>query len=366
VVDFANRLFVQVRNVNKGLMEFDSRGEFTGYMGANKVKFNAVDYLWKTISTQAQRDRMELFIPTEYNNVCLDHEGFIYVTNSTGVNGTATSTSTRRSGSGSTSRFTINTASTGPSTTTGTAASTTALGMSYIASGPGNTDPVRRLNAMGQDILIRNGYKQPIGDIVFGNAGGVTGSSRFIDVCAFDNDSYACFDRARGRIFMYDFQGNLLYAFGGVGNREGAFMMPVAIANMGYVLYALDSRTTALTRFDMTSYGLKINDALSEYRAGRYEDSAEIWDEVLKMNGNYDLAYIGIGRAALREGDYQTAMKYYELKHYRTGYGKAFQLYRKQWMEDNLWKILLVLGVVIFVPLVIKRSIRLAREIREA
>ena len=32
IVDFANRIFVQVRNVNKGLMEFDSRGEFVGYM----------------------------------------------------------------------------------------------------------------------------------------------------------------------------------------------------------------------------------------------------------------------------------------------------------------------------------------------
>jgi hypothetical protein len=86
VVDFANRVFVQVRNVNKGLMEFDSRGEFTGYMGANKVKFKFVDYVWKILATQAQRDRMKLFIPTEYNNMCLDNDGFIYVTNSTGAN----------------------------------------------------------------------------------------------------------------------------------------------------------------------------------------------------------------------------------------------------------------------------------------
>jgi len=313
VVDFANRIFVQVRNVNKGLMEFDNRGEFAGYMGANRVQFKIVDYIWKLISTQAQRERLELFIPTEYNNVALDSDGFIYVTNSTG-----------------------------------------------------EVDPVRRLNAMGQDILIRNGYEKPIGDIAFGSAGGVSGRSRFIDVVAFDNDSFACFDRTRGRIFMYDFQGNLLYAFGGLGNREGAFMMPVAIDRMGYVLYALDSRASALTRFELTSYGVKINDALSEYRAGRYEASAKIWEEVLKMNGNYDLAYIGIGRAALRQGDYQTAMRYYQLKHFRIGYGKAFQLYRKQWMEENLWKILLILGILIAVPFVVKYSIKVVKEIREA
>jgi tetratricopeptide (TPR) repeat protein len=312
VVDFAGRIFLQARNVNKGLMEFDGRGEFSGYMGANKVHINLIDYFWKFISTQAQKERMELFVPTEYNNLCLDRDGFIYVTNSI-------------------------------------------LGI----------DPIRRLNAMGQDILIRNGYEEPVGDLAYGNAGGISGPSRFVDVAAMDNDSYACLDRMRGRIFMYDFQGNLLYAFGGVGNREGYFLMPTAIAHMGYSLYVLDSRAAALTRFDLTTYGAKINQALGEYQAGRYESSAEVWEEVLKMNGNYDLAYIGIGRAALRQGEFQKAMKYYKLKHYREGYGKAFQLYRKQWMEENLWKILLVLGLLLVIPPAVRTGIKIGREIRE-
>jgi DNA-binding beta-propeller fold protein YncE len=313
VVDFANRLFVQARNVNKGLMEFDNRGVFSGYMGANKVKVKIVDYIWRFLSTKEQKERMDLFIPTEYNNLCSDRDGFIYVTNSSG-----------------------------------------------------QTEPIRRLNAMGQDILIRNGYEKPVGDLAFGNAGGVSGPSRFIDVAALDNESYACLDRVRGRIFLYDFQGNLLYAFGGLGNREGSFLQPVALEKRGYSLYALDSRSAALTLFELTSYGAKINEALDEYRAGRYESSAAVWEEVLKMNGNYDLAYIGIGRAALRQGEYQKAMKYYKLKHYRQGYGKAFQLYRKQYMEENLWKMLLVLGLILFVPPAVRLAIRIGKEIREA
>jgi DNA-binding beta-propeller fold protein YncE len=319
VVDFANRLFVQVRNVNKGLMEFDGRGDFSGYMGANRVSFNIVDYIWRFFSTQEQRARQILFIPTEYNNLALDRDGFIYVTNS-----------------------------------------------SINPNGTFQSDPIRRLNAMGQDILIRNGYEDPVGDLVFGDAGGISGRSRFIDVVAFDNDSYACFDRTRGRIFMYDFQGNLLYAFGGIGNREGYFQIPVALDRMGTSLYALDSRTAAVTRFDLTAYGAKINEALNEYRSGRYESSAAIWEEVLKMNGNYDLAYIGIGRAALRQGNYRRAMEYYRLKHFREGYGRAFQLYRKQWMEENLWKILLVLVLIISVPPATKFVIKTVKEIIEA
>jgi len=313
VVDFANRVFIQAQNINKGLMELDSRWEFSGYMGANKVSVNPVDYIWKLLSTQAQKERMDLFIPTEYSNVAIDKEGFIYVTNSTG-----------------------------------------------------QTRPVRRLNAMGQDILIRNGYEEPVGDLAEGNAAGIRGRSRFIDVVAFDNDSYACFDRARGRIFMYDFQGNLLYAFGGVGNREGSFLQPTALDRMGYSLYALDSRAATLTRFDLTTYGALINNALDEYKSGRYETSAVLWEEVLKMNGNYDLAYIGIGRAALRQKEFQKAMKYYKLKHYREGYGKAFQLYRKQWTEENLWWMLLIIGLAIVLPVAIKITIKTVKEIKEA
>jgi len=313
VVDFADRLFVQANNINKGLMEFDSRWEFSGYMGANKVDVNIIDYIWKLFSTEEQRKRMELFVPTEYTNVSLDHEGFIYVTNATG-----------------------------------------------------QTEPVRRLNAMGQDILIRNGYEKPVGDLVFGNAGNIRGPSRFIDIVAFENDSYACFDRIRGRIFVYDFQGNMLYAFGGYGNREGSFTQPSALEKMGGSLYALDMGTGALTRFDLTGYGLLINKAIDEYKAGRYEASAVIWEDVLKMNGNYDLAYIGIGRAALRQGEYKKAMKYYKLKHYREGYGKAFQLYRKQWTEANLWWILLVLGILIFLPGIIKLTVKTVKEIIQA
>jgi hypothetical protein len=312
VVDFADRIFVQARNVNKGLMEFDGQGVFTGYVGANKVKVNIVDYVWKLLSTQRQKERMDLFIPTEYNNLCLDSDGFIYVTNSSG-----------------------------------------------------QADPVRRLNAMGQDILIRNGYEEPVGDIAYGNAGGISGPSRFVDVVAMSNESYACLDRVRGRVFLYDFQGNLLYAFGGVGNREGCFLQPVALDKMGYSLYVLDSRSCALTRFGLTGYGEKINEALSEYQAGRYESSAAVWDEVLKMNGNYDLAYIGIGRAALRQGEYQKAMRYYKLKHDRKGYGKAFQLYRKQWMEINLWKILVVLAIIGFGPPLVRLALQIRREVLE-
>ena len=35
------------------------------------------------VATKEQRAQMELFVPTEYSNLCLDSEGFIYATIST-------------------------------------------------------------------------------------------------------------------------------------------------------------------------------------------------------------------------------------------------------------------------------------------
>ena len=313
VVDFSNRIFVQAVGVNRGLMEFDNRGNFVGYMGANRVQVSIVDRIWRVLSTQEQIARQLLFVPTEYNNVTLDRSGFIFVT-----------------------------------------------------SAIGDVEPVRRLNAMGQDILIRNGHTDPIGDLVWGSAGGRIGPSRFIDVAAFPNDSFACFDATRGRIFVYDFQGNLLYAFGGWGNRQGHFEFPVALASMGFTLFALDARHAAITRFDLTLYGQLINDALGEFRAGRYEASAEIWRDVLRMNGNFELAYVGIARAALRQGEYRTAMRYFRLMNHREGFSRAFQRYRMQWVESNLQWMLLALAVAVLVPKAVKAGIKTVREIKAA
>ncbi|MDR0553354.1 MAG: hypothetical protein LBG76_00945 [Treponema sp.] len=324
VVDSAGRLYLQAANVNKGLMEFDPQGNFVGYMGANKVLYNAIDYVWKLISTKAQRAQMQLFIPTEYSNLYLDPEEFIYVTSQ--------SIATR-----------------------------TSSNIIY---------PVRRLNAVGEDILFRiENFAEPMGDMSFSNnselSASVRGASRFIDVTAFDNGVYACFDRTRGRIFVYDFQANLLYAFGGVGGQEGYFTVPAALDHWGYSLFALDSRSGAVTRFELTRYGETVNAALGAYKRGRYEESAALWEEALRMNGNYDLAYIGLGRAAFLQGDYKTAMKYFKLKRQTESYGEAFQYYRKEWMERNIWWIILALIALIVAPPLIRIILKLRKEVLE-
>ena len=86
---------------------------------------------------------------------------------------------------------------------------------------------------------------------------------------------------------------------------------------------------------------------IKAYKIGNYDKSADIWRDVLKMNGNYDQAYIGIGRALLRKGQYKDAMKYFELKLDTKNYSKAFKLYREEWFEENIGIILLILVILV-------------------
>ncbi len=321
VVDASGRVLVLVKNYNKGFIQYKDNGDFAGFIGANEVKFNMIDYIWKLISTKEQRARMLQFVPTEYNNLSLDKDGFIYCTTSVFKEGELLNDQAK---------------------------------------------PVRKLNAMGTDILIKNGVYPPIGDVYWGSAAGINGPSKFIDVTAMDNDTYYVVDQTRSRIFGYDSQGNLLYAFGSVGNKLGYFLYPTAINHIGYDLLVLDAKTAGITILTFTEFGQLINDALGEYKKGNYDLSAQYWDKVLIQNGNYDLAYIGIGRSRFRQGKYKEAMKYFKLKYDDDNYSKAFQLYRKEWIEKNIGWIMAAFFALLIIPGLIKFIKRMKREVDEA
>jgi len=321
VIDSAGRVYCIATNVNKGLIKYEPDGTFVGYIGATPASYNFIDYVWKKLATKAQRAQMENFVPTEYDNIYIDHEGFIY---------------------------------------------TTTTNVTEVEIDNGSVDPVRRLNMMGSDILIRNGNWVICGDIWIDNAGGFSGPSLLTDVTAFENESYVVLDRNRGRLFGYDDQGNLLFAFGGSGNVDGYFRTPSAIEHMGYDLLVLDQVDCSLTIFTPTEYGSLIYEAMDLFKAGDYTGSEAAWQKVIALNGNYDLAYIGIGRALLRQQRYREAMDYFELKWDADNYSKAFQYYRKEWVEENIIWIVVALGVLIIVPLAIGRIRKIKHEIDTA
>lgn len=317
-VDTAERVYCTATGINKGLIKYESDGTFSGFVGANEVTFNWTDYIWKRLAFQAQKETMESFVPIEYDDLYIDHEGFIYVV-------------------------------------------TSKVEAEDLKAK--EADAIRRLNLMGSDILIRNGEFPPYGDLYMGAGGNYSGPSRMTDITAFENDVYVALDRNRNRIFAYDHQGRLLFAFGGIGSINGYFRKPVAIDHMDYDLFILDNVGKSITVMTPTTYGNLIYEAIDAFDDGDYVRSGECWEEVMELNGNYDLAYIGIGRSLLRQERYEEALDYFELKYDDENYSKAFKQYRKQWVEENIGIIFTVVFLLLAIPLGIGRIKKIKHEI---
>ena len=320
VVDNSGRVFCLATNVNKGLVKFEADTSFTGYVGANKVVYNFAEYIWKEFfTTKEQRAQQESFVPTEYCNIYMDEDSFIYATN---------------------------------------------IVFDEYDLLYDNAQPIRRLNGIGNDILIKNDRYPPIGDLYWQEGStDVYGPSKLVDITVLEDDIYVAIDRTRGRVFGYDSQGIMLWAFGNSGNSKETFNSAIAIEHMGRDLFVLDQNEGDITVFTPTEYGNLIYDASGRYLRGDYDGSAEKWEEVLKYNANYNLAFIGIGRSLMRQEKYEEAMEYFEMAHDRDNYGRAFRQWRKIWVEENIGWMVAVLAVVMIVPLIIRTIKRTRMEV---
>lgn len=296
-VDKAGRLYVISQGSYEGIMEFESDGTFSGFIGTNRVKFSPVDLFWKRISTKAQREQMQQFIPIEFNNLDVDENGFIYTS----------------------------------------------------ASEENSDQPLKRLNPSGTDILRSKGYFPPKGDVGNLEGGSVTGSSIFVDVTPDRAGMFSALDAKRGRVFTYDKDGNLLYEFGGLGSQQGNFRTPVAIDLLGDRMAVLDKDNNRLSVFAPTTYGSLIRSAVMALSEGRTDESTEAWKRVLQLNANFDVAYIGIGKSLLKQGENREAMSYFELGNSREYYSEAFKRYRKEVVFEHFGTIVLVIALAIAV-----------------
>ena len=100
------------------------------------------------------------------------------------------------------------------------------------------------------------------------------------------------------------------------------------------------------------------------YSVGDYDGSAEKWNKVLEKNGNYDLAYIGLGKSCFRQNKFKEAMDYFRLKRDKKNYSKAYQYYRKEWVEDNIGWVFALILAIIFIPIIVKICRKIAWEMK--
>jgi len=311
-VDSYGRLFIVSATSYEGIIVMSDLGDFYGYIGAQKVTISAWDAFWREIRPESAVE--EEFVSTEYNNITIDDKNFIYVTTSNIEESAQQNAITGKDKSGT-----------------------------YA--------PVKKLNASGTDVMNRNGFYPPSGEVKVSTEATSTiqGASAIVDAAVGPEGTWSIIDQKRSKVFTYDANGNLLFAYGDSGNQIGSIANIKAVAYQGNNLLLLDKDNGSFTVYRRTEYGDILITALANQNARNYAAEVDDWTEILKRNNNFDVAYIGIASAMYRDGDYEGAMEYYKAAYDNGGYSNSFKEVRKDWMS----KWFLVIPVVVVVALLL-------------
>ena len=322
-VDKSGRMYIVSSSTYMGIIALNEESEFQGFIGAQKVTISTMDIIWRYFQTKEQRAKSEQYVSTNFNNIDIDADGFIYVT-------------TDQINAGSQQ------------------AAVKSKGSAY--------SPVKKLNTAGNDIMKRNGFFG-FGEVAVLNkttstrteqgttvssSSTITGASQIVDVALGDEGTWSVIDAKRQKVFTYDENGALLFAFGDQGSQLGNLKGVKAICYQGSRILLLDKSTATITAYDRTEYGEILLTALHNQNARNYDKARDDWESILQRNNNFDAAYIGIGKSLHREGKWEEAMDYYKSAYDTTNYSTSFKMFRKEWVSKYILLIPVVIIVVCF------------------
>ncbi len=309
-VDKELTIYVVSSNIYQGIVQYDKDMKFESFFAPNDVEVTAavkLQTMWKEWFSDEQGNYMQQVLPQPYNNLYMTSDNLIYTT-----------------------------------------AAAVPIG-----------DELKCLNAIGKNILVTP--ESLAGQVAYGDRefiveGTTTVSNQFVDIHCDEKGIMTALDQYKNRIFQYDRDCNLICIFGGFGSYKGQFSRPVAIEKVGDKYIVLDSANNTITTFAASEYIHRVYEALEYYNNGRYNESVELWENVLKLNNNYTTAYRSIGRAYLQQGRYTEAMEMLKEGNDKYFYSLALKEYRKEYTRNNLWWMVIVaVAVLVGVVIGVKR-----------
>ncbi len=316
LVDAAKNVYICIKSITRGAVVFSKEGEFSGYFGANRVEATGeviVNAIWKLIFTREQIKRMRRNVPVEISNFDIDSDNFVYT---------------------------------------------------VTESKSAETDVLKKLNSAGTNIFTNLGYSEyDFGDPLQKYYRGQTYASQITDVDIGENGVINLLDLKTGRVFQYDDECNLLFIFGGIGSQKGTFTTVNSVESRGTEVYVLDGRKCSITVFKQTEFGAIVHNAISLFNKGKYEEARGPWEEALRRDSNYWLAYIGLGNAYLNQGDYETAMDYFYYNS-KSGYNDAFKGWRMNFIRSN-FTMFVVIIIALLVLIYVASSISTRRKAKK-
>ncbi len=123
-------------------------------------------------------------------------------------------------------------------------------------------------------------------------------------------------------------------------------------------LLVLDAYYGAIMKFSATQYGSLINEAIGLRYDGDETKAIPIWQKVLQLDENNELANTAIGKADLTAREKRKAMKYLELGMNRKYYSIAWKRYRNEILTENMNLIMTILVLLIILTFIYKKYVR--------
>lgn len=301
--DKSSNIYVISESSVLGLLTFKKDGTFIKFVGSNKVELSLSDKFWRRFISDEILDEKSKTTQNNFSSLAVDDSGFIY---------TATETS--------------------------------------------KNNQVQKFNAKGKNILLENPSIPVKGDFYKKEAGDVGRSVlKFIDVSDFG--TYIVFCRSKNRIFSYNITGELLFIEGELGDSRMQFSNVKDMKFFGEDIILLENKNNVskIKVLKPTKYGKLLNEASKNFYLGKYNESAKIYEDIIKLNSNCNFAYVGRGKIYMIEKDYENACKYFKEANHGKFYAKAYQKLRNKKIADMF--ILIVAIIVLIISLLVSRKV---------
>lgn len=298
-VGITGQMYIVARGINSGFVVLDKDGTFQSFVGAPEVKTNVLDEVWKMFMTKKQVAAMMKSVPTEYNSIRFDSNGFLYATTKSK-----------------------------------------------------DVQPIVRLNLQGKDILTYDEDEAPVGDSEYLEKE----SSSFVDVCVDESGVYYALDEHYGHIFAYNSSGKLLFVFGKNGTQSGTLNSPVAIELVGDKILVANTVSRIINVYSRTDFGEAVLVADSTMNSGDYKTASDNWKYVLNQCGTYFLAKDSLGKIELYNKNYKKAMAYAKEVGDKNTYSEAFRASRSSMIYDN-YQLLVLIVIVLCIGIILYKKV---------
>lgn len=297
-VGITGQMYIVARGINSGFVVLDKNGMFQSFVGAPKVKTNPLDEIWKLFMTKKQKEAMLKSVPTEYNSIRFDNNGFLYATTKSK-----------------------------------------------------DVQPIVKLNLQGSDILLYDEQEPPTGDTEYLE----NDSSSFVDVCVDEDGVYYALDEHLGHIFAYNSSGKLLFVFGKNGNQSGTLNSPIAIEIVGDKILVANTVSKIINVYGITEFGKAVLKANNTMTNGDYKTSEKNWKYVLKECSSYILAKDSLGKIELYNKNYNSALSYAKEAGDKETYSDAFRASRSDFIYNHYVGIIFFVIILLLVIFIYKR-----------